>query len=63
MTDLEKFQALCEDFGLEPALTSDNGLSCFTFEKPQPKVEGYSSSLAEFIFNSDGSFKNVGVWE
>jgi len=64
MTDLEKFQALCKDFGLEPETTiSESKATHLTFEKPQAKVKGYASSLAEFVFEADGSFSHVGVWE
>ena len=62
MTDLEKFQALCKEFGLTPAITNDETCT-LTFEKSQPKVVGLPHSLAEFVFNPDGSFNHVGVWE
>ena len=70
MTDIEKFKALCQEFGLAPEVTVEEGkfrqpagYTTMTFEKPQPKVEGYASSLASFEFNPDGSFSCVGVWE
>lgn len=71
MTDLERFKALCKDFGLAPEETVGTGqqydtplgATALTFETQQPKVEGYASSLASFEFNPDGSFRAVGVWE
>jgi hypothetical protein len=69
VNDLEKFSALCSEFGLAPEVSVGTGEyghppgTILTFEKPQPKVEGYASSLAAFEFNPDGSFRTVGVWE
>ena len=70
LTDKEKFIALMKEFGLAPEEIVDTkefnripGTTHFNFETIHPKVVGYSSSCAEFVFNPDGSFKEVGVWE
>lgn len=63
-TDKQKFHALMTEFGLVPEEeTYADGSTSMRFETPQPKVVGYSSSFADFVFNPDGSFKEVGVWE
>lgn len=61
-TDKEKFIALMSEFGLAPTEDVDDTIN-YTFEKPQPKVIGYASSVAIFSFELDGSFKEVGVWD
>jgi len=64
LTDKQKFQALMTEFGLTPKEGSHtDGSTYLLFEDGQPKVTGYPSALADFVFNPDGSFKEVGLWE
>ncbi len=73
MTDYERTVEFLKSLGLEV------GRHMTDFNDPEPylgatrtlslaptrdqKVIGYSASFAEFRFDQDGKFVNVGVWE
>ncbi len=58
-TDKERVVELFESLGIEPSVC-DGSVSIWGQEGG---VRGYSGFSCEFEFNSDGSFKKVGIWE
>lgn len=67
MTHKERFLELLEEWGIEPCTDSDyvnqdnpNSISLVALHG---NVKGYGGFVADFDFNEDGSFKEMGVWE
>lgn len=72
MTDVEKFRALMEEFGLVLSETEvGNGHTMLSLKaNAGPKQDGYMCHrcstpgfFTEFEFAEDGSFIDMGVWE
>lgn len=67
MSDQERFEELMSDFGLTPEKTENDDKSVsFQFEteaQKDKKVIGYHGFVADFTFDQDGKFANLGVWE
>lgn len=70
MTDLEKLRELIEEFviGYEEKRDDSECIirfkTSFKLEKQEKKkVYGYTGFFCNFVFDSEGKFKSVGVWE
>jgi hypothetical protein len=67
MTDREEFLALISKWGLVPDKHNEMCVS-FTVNgslkvREETKVTGYFDFIAEFDFDSEGKFKELGIWE
>ena len=73
MTDYDRFKALMADFGVplhETKITNTVGvkdsisLEIHADDKyDTDKVEGYGGFVSAFVFDKNGKFVTVGVWE
>ncbi len=65
MTQLEKFLALYEEFGIKlDRQVNEDGNTVLTMEaKSCPKVDGYLGFFTEVKFDSNGDFIEQGIWE
>jgi hypothetical protein len=66
MTDLERFKELFNSVGVEFEVTKTNeaGDHLVSLEAgKQPKVDGYNGFAAVFMFDFEGKFRELGVWE
>ncbi|MFD6250685.1 hypothetical protein [Streptomyces roseolus] len=67
MKDKERLLELLESFGVKASVRTDmragDQLDTVTLEGQQGGVGGYRYLCCDFVFNEDGSFRGVGVWE
>jgi len=63
MTDLEKLEALLNEFGVSYDTNKESSRTTITCIQGHSKVDGYGGFYVEFEFNQDGSFEQMGLWE
>lgn len=64
MTDREALLALLERFGLKPSAEKEyEQVSTVALAADEGGVGGYSGFVAVFDFNTDGTFKALGLYE
>jgi hypothetical protein len=74
MTDLEKLTSLLTEFGIGFTIPTDipptkqwNAIPpnsiVIECEEGSEKIIGYTNFYTHFIFNQDGSFLKMGIWE
>ena len=69
MTDKEKFLNLMKEFGIiveNGTSNSENGDECTVFEiyaDNSPKQVGYMGFSCNWLFDIDGNFIKMGIWE
>lgn len=67
MTHKERLLALLKDFGVEaddePDTRAGVSFDVVTIEGQKGGAGGFLYLRCEFVFNGDGSFRAVGVWE
>ncbi|MCO7127830.1 hypothetical protein NIE88_18955 [Sporolactobacillus shoreicorticis] len=63
MTDIGKLKTLYEGFGIEHKIETRKEELVLTIKTKTKNVTGYNGFLTEFHFDSDGAFKNVGIYE
>ena len=59
-TDQQKLVALLTEFGVGFEVGEGNSIVC---KQGAERVVGYKHFLTDFVFNDDGSFKELGCWE
>jgi hypothetical protein len=65
-TDKERLIELLDSFGITPSANEglgDLAQHVVTLRAGEGGIKGYRDFVADFEFNPDGSFKDVGVWE
>lgn len=70
MSDYDKLKALFTEFGIgfnegkdDEYLGCDDTDNKIVIAAGDSKVDGYCMFFTEFVFEKDGSFSNVGLWE
>ena len=63
MTDFEKLKALFDEFGIWQVESEEEKYKAITLNTKETKVVGYKCFFAEFKFDTDGKFIEVGIWE
>lgn len=60
---MQKFQALCKGFGLEPQVIHDSDEDILSFTVDDIMVEGYGSFMCNWCFNLNGKFLRMEIFE
>lgn len=64
MSDLERLKQMFRDFGIGFKEEKRESNVVITIETHiHAKVTGYGGFLSEYLFNEDGKFQGVSIWE
>ena len=66
LSDMERFLAICKDFGLDPEILvhfDGSGQQEVVFYKGKPRTTGYPGFMSTWLFDREGRFIETGAWE